>query len=677
MKDNTFNNILCSIESKDFYLVYDGLGTYNLYYENDLVLEIVEEKTIEQLYKENNFYTPYTKFKEKCENELLNRVIQELIEVFGDAPKTQSKIMYTLQNLIISLKDAEKEKQINADNIRNATTTIIEKIRELTTIAGYETTIFDNLTNADNIDAEIQQRANPLLTNDEKAKADAIAKEINKIGLLPYLDNILKDIHIGEHKNIYRKILMLFKIMRGEASFLSETTAKAEAGKSFEDEIVFNMIAPQRYIFKLNEVTSASFKRYGALNPYYFDRQIILFGDLGSENAFKQIKDVFNIFKVLITEKEYYYSKADKNDEFKTIEFDLKVNSIGAVYSTIENSFTKNDNQLESRTLFSTPSNVDVKDIMKQLFYLENPNTKQSKARVKAEEKLKDFGLYLMQMVNSDIEIINPYEDVFLNYALNSENPIREVNQQLELFNAYCILTQSKCENEVKGTLFASMEQLKEYMDYINLENALIPYEFDFLNMIMAKDKSNELTILYNENDFYDVNGVQLNYNYLKDIKNGEKVYNADGELLNIDLNNITTLRECENYAIELLNNENIETYADLNQIDLKNLPFKLNTGYGLRTSGANHIKKIFFKYSDLKAIYYRYTAFKNVENVPRLLQTLYNKGYLGKYEYKIDKENLYYLTPLCLSLETKFNPKKSYDEYVNEYFINAGYENF
>ena len=649
-------NIICSRKSKDFIILYDGLGTYYLYYQKDLILDIAEPINPKQLFKNNNLLETLPNIKKNANNPtIISTLINEITNIIGDAPKNQHIIKQVLYDLVSSLKDAETDAQYNMEHLSNTAGVVIEKARELTAKRGADTSIINDIVTPIDIDAEIKQRVKPILNNEEKAKADAIADEINKIGLLPYLDNILKDIHMGEHKNIYRKILMLFKIMRGEASFLSETTAKAEAGKSFEDEIVFNLIAPQRYIFKLNDFTPASFKRYGAINPYYFDRKIVLFGDLGSKKAFNQVEDVFNIFKVLITENEYHSSKADKNDDLKNIELDLKVNSIGAVYSTITNSFTENDNQLESRTLFSTPAIVNPSDIARQIFYLQIPKTKQSKARAKAEQYLKEFGLYLMQMVNSDIEIINPYFDVFWDYANKSENPIREFNQQLELFNAYCILTQNKCEDEPLNTKFASMEQLQEYMDYINLENALIPYEYDFLNMIMAKGKANELKILYTDNDLQD----------------------AEGNLKDIDLDAIITLTECENNALELINNEYIESFADLSPNELKTIPFKLNAIYGLRSAGANHKDKIFFRYSDLKGIYYRYNAFKNVDNVPGLLQSLHNKGYLGKYEYKQGKENLYYLTPLCETLTSKFAPKKSYDRYVSDYFANAGYENF
>lgn len=662
MQDNNFNNIYCSRICQDFILLYDGLGTYYLYHQDDLLLEKMEAKTPKEIEKENNLLQTLSDIQGDGNN-FINALIKEISGIIGDNPKQHNKIKSILYDLISSLKNADTDPHYKQEYFLKAPQIIIDKAMEISLNVGYDVDIFQELVTPMNIEEEIQQRAKPVLTIEEKAKADEIAKQVNEMGLLAYLTNILDNIHIGDHKNIYRKILMLFKIMRGEASFLSETTAKAEAGKSFEDEIVFNLIAPQRYIFKVNDITSASFKRYGALNPYYFDRKIVLFGDLGSKKAFMQVEDVFNIFKVLITENEYNSSKADKNDDLNTIEINLKVNSVGAVYSTVENSFTQDDNQLISRTIFSTPAKVEARDIARQIFYQRDNNTMQSKAKAKAEQDLKDFGLYLMQMVNNDAEIINPYFDVFWDYASKSDAPIREFNQQLELFDAYCRLTQDQCKLEnLKSTLFASEEQLTDFMDFVNLENALIPYEYDFLDMLLAKGKAKELTILYNDFDIMD----------------------SEGNLKDIDLEAIVTITQCENAVIEKINDrlqsrlvddsEIIESKADLNTKQLKELPQKLLAIYGFRNAGADHKQNIFFRISDIKNYYGKRTAYKNIENVPQLLQSLHNKGYIGKYEIKQGKENLYYLTPMCNNLTAKFELKKSYNDYVMEYFTNVGY---
>ena len=669
MQKNNFNNIYCSRDCQDFTLLYDGFGTYYLYYQEECLTELEEDLNPKEIHKNNNWFAPYSNFKETNNNEFLNQLLDNIEAIIDNTPKNQHKIMTILRDLIRTIKDAEVDPTYNAQYFTNAPAILLDKAREISANMGYEEDIFNDLVKPIDIEEEIQQRVKPILTNEEKAKADAIAVKINEMGLLPYLDSILDNIHLGEHKNIYRKTLAVFKIMRGEASFISETTAKAEQGKSFEDDIVFGLITPKRYIFEVNQITEASFIRKCFIAPNYYDRLIILFGDLGSNKSFKKVEPILNIVKPLITEGKYNYIKSDTDSDIDVIEIPLKVCSIGAGYQTTKNSFTEDDAQLISRTIYSTPAMVEPKEIARQIFYQRDSNSNHTKAKNNAEQDLKDFGLYLLQMVNTDIEIINPYFDVFWDYASKSDAPIREFKQQLELFDAYCILTKDKCESENYGTLFASETQLKEYMDFVNLENALIPYEYDFLNMIMAKGKTKELTILYDEADIND----------------------AEDKGTYLDLDVITSLTECENTAIEQINEQEmrqkkrydedkydyedlIQSKGDLSPQQLKRLPQKLLANYGFRSAGAKQL--IFFRLNDLKSYYGKRTAYKNIDNVSQLLQTLHNKGYLGKYEYKHNRENLYYLTPMCNNLENEFKLNKSYNDYVSDYFTNTGVYN-
>lgn len=685
-KEPYLNNIYCSRKCQDFYLIYDGLGTYYCYYKEELLLELAEPLNPKELHKKhwNDILSgTYKQLQETSTNNLIDNLLKIIIEIIGDKPTNNHKIKTILTDLVRTIKDAETDKHTNNKHFSEVPQIIIDKAIKISKSKGYDAEAFDKLLTPMNIIETMEQRSKPRLTSEQKIKADIIAKQINNKGLLAYLDNILNKIHIGEHKNIYRKTLAVFKIMRGEASFISETTAKAEQRKSFEDEIIYSLITPKSYVMEVNLITEASFVRMCYNNPKYYNRMILYFGDLGAKKSFAKVEPILNIVKPLITEGKYNYIKSNTDTDVDIIEIPMEVDSIGAVYQTTKNSFTEEDDQLKSRTIYSTPTKVETERIAKQIYYLRNSKTKQSKAKTEAEQELRDFGLYLMQMVNSNIEIINPYFDVFWEYASKSENPIREFKQQLELFDAYCILTQDKCREEPKGTIFASEEQLKEFMDYINLENTLIPYEYNFLDMLLAKGTKKELTILYNDFDLVDDEG-----NTIEDI----------------NLNEITTLTECENGALEVINtqlrqklrnklksqgyNRNeieenlneykpIETKADLSTSQLKELPRKLLSKYGFRGSGINHEANIFFRYSDLKNYYGKRPAYKNIENIPQLLQTLYKKGYLGKYEYKQGKENLYYLTPMADNLTSDFKLKKSYDRYVSDYFADADYDNF
>lgn len=660
MTDQTFNNIYCSRRCQDFILLYDGQGTYYIYYLDDMLLETRINLDIKELHKKYLIelsFAKYSELKEDPIDDIMDKILKTIADKIGDTPKNDRKIITIAQDLIRTIDDA-RDIFTNKKHFENAPQKILDKAMEISEDKGYTTDVFDELLTPKSVEDEIKQRANPILTNEEKAKAEAIAKEINQKGLLNFLKENLDKIHIGSHKNIYRKILAEFNKMRGKSRYIGETNAKTEAGKSFEDDIVYKVIIPPRYVLEINKITEAAFITYAASNRRYFDRITLLLGDYGSKKSFKKIEGLLDIAKPLITEGYYRYDKLDKEDNTNLIQLPLEVDGFGLVYQTTKNSFTEDDNQLISRTLYSTPAKVDPELIAKQRFYLRNPKTKHSRAKAEAEAKLKDFGLYLMQRVTSDVEIINPYEDIFWEYASKSETPIREHTQQCDLFEAYCILTQDKCKKEAYNTLFASEEQLKEYMDYINLENALIPYEYDFINMLLAKGKSKELTILYNDVDLID----------------------EDGNLINVDADAIT-LTQCENNVIAEMNDklqarldgeaDIIETKGDLNNQQLKELPQKLLAKYGFRSQSADQI--IFFRYTDLKNYYSKLAAYKNIDNVPQLLQTLHNKGYLGKYEYKHGKENLYYLTPKCKNLTTDFKLKKSYHNYVTEYFLNAG----
>ena len=92
---------------------------------------------------------------------------------------------------------------------------------------------------------------------------------------------------------------MTLNVMTGKGSYLSETVATSEAGKSLEDEIVFLKMTPPEYIFKKNDITEASLTRYGDINENYFDRLIIYFGDLGSKKSYEKLEFIFNILKIL------------------------------------------------------------------------------------------------------------------------------------------------------------------------------------------------------------------------------------------------------------------------------------------------------------------------------------------------------------------------------------------
>lgn len=488
------------------------------------------------------------------------------------------------------------------------------------------------------IEEQIEKRRNPTLTEHGQKRAKKVEEKLQEVGYVKYLDNLLDKLHIGSHTNIHRKLLGAFKIMRGEGSYLFETIAKAGEGKSLEDDIVFNLIIPKQYIYKINSITTSSFTRYSEKSQYYFDRMILLFGNMGSKQSFGSMEELLNILKVLITEKEYVRDLSDKAEDgnYSNKQLKLKCKSIGGVYSSVINDFTQGDSQLESRTISSTPNGAKDEEVMDFMILLDYPNSKQSKEKKEAEKELKKFQLYLLNCLTMDLTIVNPYGNVFKQYAMHSDVPKRELKQVLELFDSYCKLTHYDCDN-INGQLVASEKQISEFMKDICLENALIPYESDFLKMIMATDKKLELTIIDTTED---------SQNPL------ESYYNT---------------------VLESFSNNDNASFSDLNYSEVELATKRLLKLYKIGGTSADHKENVFFRISDIRRHYSKYKPYKNIDNVQGLIHRLVKKGYLDSIEYKDGKQSIYYLTEQCNDIAIPFELTEEDKEKAEEFLKEVG----
>lgn len=497
-------------------------------------------------------------------------------------------------------------------------------------------------TTESSIDDEIEKRRNPTLTGQGQRRAKKVEEKLQEIGFVKYLENELDKLYVGEHTDLIRKILVVFKIMKGEWSGILETIAKSGEGKSLSDEILFHLIVPKRYIYNVNSITKSSFTRYAELNENYFDRMILNFGDLGKKSAFKEMEDLLNILKVLITEGEYVRDLSDKSDEgsYTNKQLKLKCDSIGGAYSSTKNQFTEGDSQLESRTISGTPHGAKDEDVMDYMIYINCPISKQIKEKKEAKKELKKFQLYLLHCLTMNLIIINPYGNVFKRHAIHSDVPKRELKQVLELFDSYCKLTYFNCDN-INGYLVASEEQINEFMKEICLENALIPYESDFLQMLMAEGKKYELTII-DESDEDNPSPLEEYY----------------AEVLG---------------SIDTFSNSNANSFSDLNYTEIDSAVKRLLKLYKLGGTSSDHEENVFFRISDIRRHYSKYKAYKNIDDVQSLIHRLVKKGYIDSIEYQDGKQNIYYLTEQCKDIAIPFELTKEDKEEAEEFLKEVG----
>ena len=480
-------------------------------------------------------------------------------------------------------------------------------------------------------------RVFPELSEDDIADAKEVKEWIDDFGLIPYWDSIVNKFHIGNHKAIYRKHLGGVNVIRGKGSYFIYTKAKSNVGKSLEDKIAFLLMIPDRYIFKKNQMTLASFSRYSKQNIRYFERMIIYFGDLGNRKSYEKIEDVFDAIKSLITEKEFSRDLTEgnsSNHENETLE--LKADSIGAVFQTVRFDFLGDEEeQIASRSIESNPLEANDDEVLDFLFALNLEDSWENKMQKEIMEDLKKYHNYLLWLIKENIRVINPYRRFFKRFVKNSDVIFRDFTQILELFDAYCILTHGKCLKTADDRLIASPEQLEEFISQLSLENVLPPVESNFLKMLMSEGNKSELRILEESDD--DLNPIQ--------------------EFENDVMEHLGYLENLRKYEYE--------SFGDLEYSKRQSAISKLLEYYRLGGTGLNHKENVFFRINDIQRIHSSKRAFKDIDDVGKLLDKLYSNLYLDKLEYMDNRgRNIYYLTDKCKEL---LNPIKLEDADIKD----------
>lgn len=473
------------------------------------------------------------------------------------------------------------------------------------------------------IDEEFLRRLDPDLDDDALADAKEVKEWIDDYGLINYWDSLVNPFHIGNHKAIYRKHLGGFNVISGKGSYFISTKAKSNVGKSLEDKIAFLMMIPERYIFKKNQMTLASFSRYSDINVRYFERMLIYFGDLGNKKAYEKIEDVFDAIKVLITEGYFSRDLTEGNSssmQNKTLE--LMADSIGAIFQTVRFDFLGDEEeQIASRSIESNPIEANDDEVLDFLFALKYPDSYENKSQKYAMEEIKKYHNYLLWLVKEDIKIIIPYRRFFKRFVKNSDVIFRDFNQIIELFEAFCILTHGNCIETPDGKLIASPEQLMTFISELSLDNTLPPVESNFLKMLISNGNKSELRIIEDSDD-----GL-----------------NPIAEFENAVMEHLGYLENLKRYEFE--------SFSDLDFNKRMTAISKLLEFYRLGGTGLNHKENVFFRVNDVQRIHSSKRAFRDIDDVGSLLNKLYSNLYLDKLEYQ-DKDskgrNIYYLTEKC-----------------------------
>lgn len=142
-----------------------------------------------------------------------------------------------------------------------------------------------------------------------------------------------KHLILNEEANIAKDILLAFMIIRGAKGCFNVRHGHSDSGKSFSMEIPLKYYIPKEHIINQSSQTEASFINSCIDNERVYDRKILYFGDLGDEEHKERMKPLFNIVKILVSEK-YFNHKKMANDNVEITHIELE-GITGAYYQTV------------------------------------------------------------------------------------------------------------------------------------------------------------------------------------------------------------------------------------------------------------------------------------------------------------------------------------------------------
>lgn len=405
MINNNFNGILCSKKHNDFILLYDGLGNYYLYYQDDLLLELAEPTNPQTIYKNNNLLDTLQNIKENTKNNLVLSLIDTITRIIEDTPKNQNKIKDTLMRLLFSLKDAEKDNQYNKEFFNNAPSVIKQKAMEISKNMGYDTPLFENEITPLNVD-----KFNDIF--DDFTHIESFLETLEK-QLFDYVDNT---------ENVFKGIIYSLTALFGYGSRFVVVNGGSEVGKSEYIETIKKLMINFE---NLGSSTPASIRRK---EIDYFDRKLIYLGDKGlrgqTQLSREEFEGLYEVFGGLITDNEFIREIVVGD---KPISFTLKSDGVCVFFSepyTNLKVFGAGD-QYSTRSSFITVN--PVKDGLK--VFLQD------------ETKINEFYNihrdYIKYILNNPIELtIN--DDVKTQLWQASKESLRTAYYLLGLFKAYC-----------------------------------------------------------------------------------------------------------------------------------------------------------------------------------------------------------------------------------------------
>lgn len=526
-------------------------------------------------------------------------------------------------------------------------------------------------------------------------------RQVNKENggnVIQFLEEKIPHLILDEKSNIMKKVLMCFSVMVGRGSYFDMTIGDAQEGKSLMIETVLDYFIPSEYIETMNEATDSFFINQAIADPYLYSRKIINLGDLGNDEKYKKMENIFDVLKILTTEKAYETGKSRKGEnDWEATPINLEAESILVSYSSVRESKSSNTEQLQSRGIISTPNH----EKSRRTYSFNNKKkvkmTRENAYFEKAVKDLEGFKRYLLYLTNKCYEMsqdvtedgvlihqrlqfYNIFEKLFYRLGASDEVGIRNANLLTQLLEALTLMNWEKSLKFIKEVSIGENE--KERIIYV------LPRADDLLDFIRFVFDSAGINPRVKEL----VKALRDNFIIIDESRGDEVTYVSSNPLTeHIESTNPRLISDA------LLTMDKSETIVSMTEIAIYEhlydtdsdkdtslgTLFKKNETilsefydrYGLNERNKKHNKNIEKKLGessdevkrvDLTNCYKPLFLFTNtnlkrrlavkgikgVDDLGNLLSEADKMGYLDKFPQKMNRANVYYLTQKAREIE-------------------------
>lgn len=315
----------------------------------------------------------------------------------------------------------------------------------------------------------------------------------NNINPIGYICDFTTWLVAAEANNVIKVLSAIINTAKGNATNIFSESAAA-TGKSHIENTAFELVHDHHYI-NLNYSTPAAFRALCQDNPYFFDRKVIRFGDMGTPEAMEVVQEVMNIVKILNSEGEYRAKKM-ANDNKNIQDIVLKGTSAMS-FTKVANESIISD-QDKSRGIIFTP-NLDTDDLFNSFksWYNVVGDTDYYNDYVNdIKSKIRD---YIEFLINFNVKVINPYES-FFNYIYQHNKVYRRIiDKELNMVNTLALFNlPNKDIYEINDTNYIYVSS-EDVFCYLNL------FEKDVVSNTHFMVSTNELNFFEMLCEYYDV----------------------------------------------------------------------------------------------------------------------------------------------------------------------------